>query len=234
VTAPLSRCPATQKLCLTFAGSNFLTPESRPCILGRARRHWLFTFVIVLCQTCFLTEGRAQDTPSLKLDHHEFAERLEALKPWGGADYTKDGWDRLVSLGMLVQRMDPNEVSSAIHEFLTTVHNPSETGFVGQNTKLLLLLRIVFDLPERFPAERRFFGEGFLTVPFEWKAPRRVSVSWPIAWNLGRPQLLAICLGKCGSPYDAAAEYRYFHSRYRLRDLSVYWNEPPTSPLERE
>ena len=85
-------------------------------------------------------------------------------------------------------------------------------------TRLFLLQRVVFDLPESAPESERRPFKGWVN----WPAPGldgTVSIAWPISWSGGRPALVDPYVGSEGRPYDAAAEYRHFRENYSLRAL---------------
>jgi hypothetical protein len=141
---------------------------------------------------------------------------LRALAPWTHApDLPAGEWDRYIATARDVQRADPPAVEEAIAEFLG-----ERAGFEGaeDETRVFLLLRLVFDLPERAPADQREAYAGWVN----WPPPAddgTVSLSWPIAWRDGRPALVAPYEGAEGESYAGVEEYRRLRERYPYRDL---------------
>ena len=142
--------------------------------------------------------------------------RFRALAPWPAeGDLPPDEWERYVATAAEVQRAEPREVEEAFDEFL---RERSGLEAARDETRLFLLQRVVFDLPETAPeGERRPF-KGWVNWPPP-DADGNVSIGWPIAWRDGRPELLAPYVGSEGRPYKAVAEYRHFLERYPLRAL---------------
>lgn len=142
--------------------------------------------------------------------------RFRALAPWPAeGDLPPDEWERYVATAAEVQRAESPEVEEAFDEFL---RERSGLEAARDETRLFLLQRVVFDLPETAPeGERRPF-KGWVNWPPP-DADGNVSISWPIAWRDGRPALLAPYVGSEGRPYKAVAEYRHFLERYSLRAL---------------
>jgi hypothetical protein len=144
------------------------------------------------------------------------ADTLGELVPWTSAnDLSPQAWDRYVAAARAVQRAAPAEVERAIQDVLATGSDAREGD---DETRVFLLLRVVFDLPERAPADERRSYKGWVN----WPAPDGdgcVSLAWPIAWRDGRPALVAGYEGSEGPRYAAVAEYRHLLDRYAFRDL---------------
>jgi hypothetical protein len=146
------------------------------------------------------------------------ATAFRTLAPWSAAadDLSSAEWDRYVAVAGEVERADPAEVDNALDELLG-----DGSGFEAEDdeTRLFLLLRVVFDLPETArESERRSF-KGWVNWPPP-DANGNVSLSWPITWEAGRPALVSPYEGSEGRPYAAVAEYRHFLASYPFRALS--------------
>lgn len=90
------------------------------------------------------------------------------------------------------------------------------------DSKLFLLMRVVFDLPEQDSS-----GDNWM-VGF-WKGEKNeinidgsVNRAWPIVWNNGSPRLITRLMAASGSGYSAAGEFLFFKDKYRFRDLSSF------------
>jgi hypothetical protein len=140
------------------------------------------------------------------------------LAPWppGGA-LPSEQWDQYIAAAAAVQRADPDDVERSLTDFLG-----QRRGIEGAaaETSLFLLMRVVFDLPEKAPASERRSFKGWIN----WPPPASdgtVSLAWPLTWESGRPILVAPYEGSEGPRYAAAEEYRYLLDRYPFRALPV-------------
>ncbi len=125
---------------------------------------------------------------------------LASLAPWPSAgDLSREQWQRYIEAARELQQTDPADAESAIGHFVT---RRSGLEAAEDETRIFLLLRVVFDLPERAPADERRAYAGWVN----WPAPDdegNVSLSWPIAWDTGRPALVAHYEGSEGESYAA-------------------------------
>jgi hypothetical protein len=141
------------------------------------------------------------------------------------ADYRPEHWAALVLAAKAVQDSDPNSVERALAAWQ---ENRAEglPHTTQVETKVYLLMRVVFDLPERAPARDRYgFGGWLHDMPTEEPPVNpdgTVNLAWPVSWRSGDPRLVAGFQGLEGQPYDAVAEYRYLNARYKPRDLSSF------------
>jgi hypothetical protein len=169
--------------------------------------------IMVLC----VVLSSCQVSPRPRQGDYSFFDEacLEALltpvASWESADYSYDDWLRLASVAKIVQQSTPNSVEKALHRFQlgNSLHS---------DAKLLLLMRVAFDLPE-FP------GKNNPNIMYFWATPPASEIpSWPVHWINGFPSLVS------GPPkfrqisprYDAGKEYQYFRRRYPFRDLSQF------------
>jgi hypothetical protein len=137
---------------------------------------------------------------------------FEALAPWpADRDLTGDEWSRYLAAAREVQDGEPGEVERALAEFL-------DRGGPDNETRLFLLSRVVFELPDRAPAAERRTWKGWTNWP-EPGPDGTVDVSWPVRWEDGRPRLEAPFAGAEGHRYAAVEEYRGLRGRYPFRSL---------------
>jgi hypothetical protein len=147
---------------------------------------------------------------------------LEAIEAWpaSSTNYSRAAWQRLAEAAKEFQSDDPRSVEKALAKF-------QRTGFAGQREnpgKLLLLMRIVFDVPDSSPINQIHMFAGWVTHGTEFKSDRSANLAWPLKWNNGDPYLVCGFLGIQGidAQYNAAEEFNYFLGKYPLRDLSNY------------
>jgi hypothetical protein len=141
---------------------------------------------------------------------------LSALAPWPSAgDLSTEQWERYIEAARELQQADPGDTERTIAEF---VGRRSGFDAAEDETRVFLLLRVVFDLPERAPADERRAYAGWVNWPPP-DADGNVNLSWPITWETGRPALIAPYEGSEGESYAAPEEYRYLRTNFRFRAL---------------
>ncbi len=144
------------------------------------------------------------------------SEAIAELAPWTHAgDLPGAEWRRYIDTGGQVQRAAPDEVEHAIAGVLGDSSGPDATE---DETRVFLLLRVVFDLPERAPVQERDSFKGWVN----WPAPApdgTVSLAWPLHWDQDGPHLVAPYEGFEGPEYAAVEEYRHLLARFPFRPL---------------
>jgi|SRR5580658_431271 hypothetical protein len=138
------------------------------------------------------------------------------LAPWSNAqDFLETDWLPYMDAAKLVQNSEHDEVEIALGRFLDEAD-----GFTGvdNETRLFLLVRVVFVLPDGAPVDQRRVFKGWANWPAA-DAGGNVNLSWPVDWQAGRPVLLARFEGADGPRYAAVEEYRYFLTRFPFRKL---------------
>ena len=133
--------------------------------------------------------------------------------------YSDRGWSRLRVTALMLQRTDKGTVEDAIEEFVRETAHRSD--YLEQWSKVFLLLRVMFALPEAAPpSDARIFG-GWLAPYRGAGTSAKVNLAWPIQWNNQRPRLVARYSGYEGAAYLAWLEYSYFLNKYKFRDLTA-------------
>ncbi len=159
----------------------------------------------------------------------ELSDLLQGVRPWpeGSTNYSVAAWNALISAARVLQVCDPNSVSNALQEYQAQFDKAGFIGtgsnkldFIDADSKLLLLMRVVFELPERGPAaESRVGFGGWISRSADGGANWRRNLAWPISWTQAGPRLVATFGGLEGPRYDAAVEYSYFRTNYPTRGL---------------
>lgn len=89
-------------------------------------------------------------------------------------------------------------------------------------SKLYLLLRLLFQVPEEHPSDdSRFFGDwiGIPAGPHQRDPDNTfTNLLWPLGYEDHNLVLKASYLNYRGFPYSGLAEYDYFSSRFQLRE----------------
>jgi hypothetical protein len=142
---------------------------------------------------------------------------FRCLPPWGADDPGPGGWRAYEDAARLVQRVNPAEMDQAMAEFLNEAKGDAEAA---NETRLFLLSRVVFDLPDRVLAARRRVFKGWIN----WPAPDcegMVDLGWPIRFGPRGPSLVAANEGSDGPRYGAVEEYRYLRENFGSRNLAA-------------
>jgi hypothetical protein len=159
------------------------------------------------------------------LDGKSLAEALLKVDPWPdhSTNYSEANWKQLISVTGRIQRSDYRTVSEALRTYQSEQVSNSVQE-IHDDSKLYLLMRVVFELPERAPNDAAWSSFGhWLTMKTEYNNDGTINRAWPIAWNHGNPCLVSGCLGIQGfGRYDAAKEFLYFRSKCAFRDLSSF------------
>jgi hypothetical protein len=143
------------------------------------------------------------------------------LAPWHyEPGLSADDLSAYEAVARLVQSSGPAEVRRALADF----QDQDPSAGIDNETRLFLLLRFVFDLPEHAPAAQRRIFWGWVNWP-DPDAAGRVNLAWPLSFEGGRPVLLARFEGAEGSIHAAVEEYHDLLARFPFRNLA-----PPTSP----
>ena len=152
------------------------------------------------------------------MTEEELVNQLRALPPWRAeSDFTDEDWSKYIALAQRLQSVDSGVVEAGVGEFVRQSLQEPYQGYDSQS-KPFLLMRVLFDIPERAPAANHFSFKGWTN----WPAPdanNQVNLSWPVSWQTGKPQLLDRYDGSMGRPYAAADEYRYLLQTFPYRKL---------------
>jgi hypothetical protein len=147
---------------------------------------------------------------------------LSRIDPWPPSStiYSDAAWQELIDAAKVIQMSSPESVKEAMREY-----QRNQTGSdqeINDDGKLYLLLRVVFEIPEKVPVsgKREVFG-GWVTMRTELNDDGTENLAWPVSWQNGRPCLVSGYHGLQGfeARYQAAEEYDYFRNKYRMRNL---------------
>lgn len=145
-------------------------------------------------------------------------EELKRLPPWlpAGKAGAPD-WAHLKRVAKRIQRAPDRDVIATLEAFQRWALQDPGTGFENES-RVFLLMRVLFDLPERSRASERTIRKGWIN----WEQPDRegcVNLAWPIRWNNGDPILVAPYAGSEGRPYDVVGEFADLRGRFSYRRL---------------
>jgi hypothetical protein len=144
---------------------------------------------------------------------------LDALPPWASApDFTEAEWERYRAAAKVFSRAAPATVAAALQAFVRQSLREEYRGYEDES-KPFILMRVLFDLPDRTAAGNWMPFKGWIN----WPPPQpdgSVNPGWPVRWSGGRPELEAPYSGSMGLPYAAAEEYDWLRQRYPFRSFA--------------
>lgn len=167
----------------------------------------------LVCLSCVRNKARPGMSES------EILSAITQIDPWSGNKYTEESWKRLLAAAEGIRDSDPEAVERAIAKFIKKTARRDDN--VQQWSKVFLLLRVMFELPEDAPqSDAKFFG-GWLIPNRVQKVEGSVNLAWPIEWNNGDPRLVAPYSGYQGTGYLAQFEYAYYLKKYPFRRFKL-------------
>lgn len=142
----------------------------------------------------------------------------DGLEAWSNeGDFSKNTWEAYKKAAVMVQRSKNEMIEQSISDFLSMVV-PREFKGLDDESKLFILFRLVFDLPENAPVSERRSFKGWTNWP-KANSDGEVNIAWPVRWNNGEPFIEAKYEGSEGRPYNALAEFRHFRNKYNFRQI---------------
>lgn len=165
--------------------------------------------------TCMILILSCNSPKALSLE-----EEYNSLKTWPTeGDLTNSDWNNYVRIAKLVQNTDSELVKKSMDAFISkiTIDDPRDE----YESKLFLLMRVVFKLPEAAPKEDLRSFKGWNNWSSSYLETDRANLSWPVSWKNGNPSLLSNYSGSEGLPYSASSEYEYFLKKYPFRELQL-------------
>ena len=142
---------------------------------------------------------------------------FEKLDPWQAKPtYSAEAWEATFRTCDAMSHLTPPVIEEEIRSFLG--RSSLSEKFYNQ-TKIFILLRVYFDLPEHAPLSERVAS---LSWRGSWDATNSdgtISLAWPVAWKSKQPYLSQGFEGYEGRDYDPVAEFRYLNARFKRRSL---------------
>jgi hypothetical protein len=193
-------------------------------------------FRAIACAACLLvachhTQNARTSSPD-EMDATRLNILLANVQEWpddnGTTNYPKYNWIELGLVAKIIQNCPPRQVEKALHQYQLMGSQDGDFQSLNENQlrndkKLYLLMRMVFWLPEAESGVQVFCG-GWVRPPGSYDLSAVHNVAWPVQWNNGHPALVSGYGGLQGinARYNAAEEYHYFLSKYRMRDISSF------------
>lgn len=154
-------------------------------------------------------------------DIQKLVDQIDILQAWKGKeDFDEDSWGQYIRLARKFQKLPSPTAELVLDQFIQSAVKSQNEAFEGyeNESKAFILIRIMFDLPENVPYDKRISFKGWSNWP-EPDQNGMVNLAWPLAWKKEYPELEASYEGSMGQPYAAKEEYRYFLKRYPFRKL---------------
>jgi hypothetical protein len=187
---------------------------------------WLAVMLTAMIAGCYSLPNNAGKSPKqAEFVNTTLAQLLSNIDPWcnphsANSTFADENWTRLVNIAVQIQTNRPENVCKFLREYQSNRRQDSEQVDMD-DSKVYLLMRVVFDLPEHAKTNRVAFG-NWVTMRTEINGDGTINHAWPITWNHGKPKVVSRCFGIQGfGRYDAAAEFNYFRKNYPYRDLGT-------------
>jgi hypothetical protein len=161
---------------------------------------------------------------------------IHGVRAWPNTvepDYDEEDWARLIEAARVLQTAKPTLLEIALDQYVVHYDTAFEEGVdkVAEWSKPLLLLRVMFDVPETedlsayAPRSCMSFG-GFGAMPYDQSGPTPCTLAEPLSWTPNGPVLTGQLATYNGVPYAAAEEYRFFREHFPFRDLGPVLSRP--------
>lgn len=175
--------------------------------------------------------------PMLKWqDYKSLASLIADLPAWTESGPTSQKeWERIERLAMVLQMLDPRDVQMVLVLYMSSLPQlPPITEDPDPRTKPVLLLRVMFEIPEidvsldnqlqDLKALNVHVAGGFIYKPLDKQTELVATLALPISWNESGPSLIAFRqwkgIGYTG-PYDHMyqphTEFAYFQTNFPYR-----------------
>lgn len=152
------------------------------------------------------------------MNENEIITKILKLSPWSTRHYKKEAWDRMIKTAKLLQETSPGIVKKALEQFIRRTMWEDDSD--QQWSKVFLLLRVMFLLPEaEDPSHACFFG-GWVIPWRVSKIESEVNLGWPVLWEGNTPKLVSEFNGYKGPPYRGEDEYMYYLNTFPFRKFN--------------
>lgn len=140
------------------------------------------------------------------------------LTPWGPRNFTEEEWAAYFQCVNYIRQLNEEDVAKLLEEIQHEFTSKPDGDEL--QSKLFILLRLLFDIPETGDVSARMSFKGWEN----WPSPNKfgqVNLTWPIAWEGNQPFLESHYEGSLGKPYALTSEYSYFKGLYLYRDITI-------------
>jgi hypothetical protein len=150
-----------------------------------------------------------------------YIHKIHNLEPWStDKDISDNGWREYISLARELCSLTGDDMVSIIDAYvLYTYNNPSRNPYVVDNSRLALLFRVMFNIPEIYSSADEPISLSVCAFGLDYwsKIHGKPTLSWPVKWINGKPALVTNIVGHLIWRYYARADYLYLSDRYPLR-----------------
>lgn len=144
----------------------------------------------------------------------KFFEDVELLKPWtADSGYSQADNYLLVQHAMALHQLSDNEIITGVAQYAAYY-----AGDLDAMSKLFLVLRILYNVPDSIPIEQAQSFGGWLKPTADMCGPY-YKLLWPMGWINPFPVPVVVMPfpGYIGAPYDPVGELEYFMETFGRR-----------------
>ena len=139
------------------------------------------------------------------------------LPSWGNGDFTEQEWMAYLQCANYIQRFEKQDVIQLLEIIEHKYTSQPDSDKI--QSKLFILLRILFDIPLSGNVTSRKSFKGWENWPAENESGE-VNLSWPVTWKNNQPHLESNYEGSLGKSYASVKEYTYFQKLYIYRNIA--------------
>lgn len=145
----------------------------------------------------------------------KFFEHVEPLKPWTDTSaYTLEDNQFLLQNAMILSALSDSEMMTGVLDYSDYYRDQIE-----DLSKLLLILRIIYNVPDSIPIQQAKTFGGWIRPTEELTGPY-FKIAWPVATDQqNHPFINYPYMGYMGAPYHASGELEYFINSFGRRQL---------------
>lgn len=144
---------------------------------------------------------------------------LDDLPIWSSSkDFDHSDWAKYIQVAKVFASAEKDTVVKALKGYSAYAASQPRPENGGKRiTVVVILLRVMFQLPENEKAGKRVIIHYWVGTP-EADHHGCVNHCWPIVWRDGNPKLTGLYGGSAGKQYEPHFEYLYYLDTYPIRN----------------
>ena len=145
----------------------------------------------------------------------KFIEQVETVKAWTDTSgYSENDNYALMESAAQIVAMTDTEIITGVNEY-----SEYYDGYIPEMSKLHLVLRYVYDVPDEVAIDDAFTYGGWIR-PVEEVSGSTYNMMWPLGFDeFNMPVVAHPFMGYMGAEYDAPGELAYFMENFTKREF---------------